>query len=670
MKEEINNFKIKKEITDLQNKIKEWDKYYYDLDNPLVSDEIYDVEINKLKKLETEFSYLFTKDELNNSPTNKINAHASKIFTKVTHDTPMLSLNKAYKIEEIEKFIENIKKITNNFSFFIEPKIDGLSISLKYKNGKLIQAVTRGNGKIGEDVTNNVYQIKNIPKTISYTNDIEVRGEIFLPIDEFKTLNKKLMSENKNPMANPRNAAAGTLRQLDPNIVKERNLASFLYYIVNPEQHNIKTMEETFLFLKSLNFNISNYAKKALNIDQIKSYILNFKNKKQHLLYETDGIVIKLNELEFYEKLGYTSKFPHSTIAFKYEPDIASTLLKNIFVTIGRTGIVTYNALLEEVELSSTKVNYATLNNYEFIKNLNININDEVFIKKSGEIIPCVVGVSKKNNLNFFEPIKICPFCQSQLYFNESGLEQYCLNEECKEIKIRKLIHFTSKDGLDIKSLGEKNIIFLNKLGYINSIEDIFNLKNHKDKLVKLDGFGEISINKIIKAIEDSKTKSLEKLIFALSIPLIGQKTAKFIASKIIKFENLLTYDFSIFENFHDIGSKITLKLVEWFNDNKNKSLISNLISLGVNPTYKKNIKSNIFDGLSFVITGKLSKPRSFFEKIILENNGQVMSSISSNINYLLIGENAGSKLPKAKKINIKIINEQEFNDMLENFFK
>ncbi|PZW01400.1 NAD-dependent DNA ligase LigA [Metamycoplasma auris] len=660
-----NEIKIKNKIIELQNKISEWDKHYYDFDDPIVSDEIYDTEYNKLKKYEEQYSYLFSDSELQSSPTNKINAHLSRIFTKVEHDFPMLSLDKTYSIEEIQKFIDNIKKIASKFSFFIEPKIDGLSISIKYKKGKLFRAVTRGNGQIGEDVTSNILQINNIPKEIDYQEDLEVRGEVFLAIDQFEKLNMSLKEENKPIMANPRNAAAGTLRQLNPEIVKQRNLSAFLYYIINPQKHNIFNIEDSFRFLKKLGFEVTKEAKKVNSIEEITKYIGDFKEIRKKLNYETDGIVIKLNEIKFYEQLGQTSKFPHWAIAFKYEPDITSTILKDIFITIGRTGVVTYNAKLDEVELSGTKVSYATLNNYEFIRNLGININDSVYIKKSGEIIPCLIGIANKNNYEIFKPIDTCPYCKNQIYFNETGLEQFCLNQDCPEIKIRKLIHFTSKEALDINSLGEKNITLFHKLNYINDITDIFKLKDYQDELINLSGFGEISIKKIIQSIEEAKNKSLEKLIFGLSIPLIGIKSAKFIASKVLKLENVLDFDFSIFEEYHDFGSKITSNLIEWFKDEKNILLIKRLINLGVNPSYLEEQKTDILSNLSFVITGTLSKPRSYFEKIIYKNGGQVFSSISSNIKYLLAGEKAGSKLIKAKKFNIKVITEEEFYELL-----
>ncbi|MGX9389252.1 NAD-dependent DNA ligase LigA [Mycoplasma sp. 327] len=659
------DFETRKKILELQQKISQWDKYYYDFDKPLVSDEIYDIEFNQLKRLELQYKHLFLKEELEQSPTNKINANVSKNFAKVKHDKSMLSLNKAYTIAEIQKFIDNIKKVTSHFSFFIEPKIDGLSISIKYNQGKLMQAVTRGNGLIGEDVTNNVLQIDNIPKIINYKKPLEVRGEIFLPIDEFKKINEKLLSENKTAMANPRNVAAGTLRQLDPQIVKERNLSSFLYYVVAPEKHNIQTMYESFEFLKKLGFCVTEQSILVSSIKEIEQFIEEFKTKKLLFNYETDGIVIKLNELKFYDKLGETAKFPHSAIAFKYEPDVVSTILKDIFITVGRTGLVTYNALLQEVELSGTKVCFATLNNYEFIKNLDINIGDEIYIKKSGEIIPCVIGLANKHNLEKLEPFKVCPYCNNVLLFNETGLEQYCLNQDCQEIKVRKLIHFASKEALDINSLGEKNIIYFYKNGFINNILDIFNLHKHRDELIKLERFGYLSINKILKSIEDIKTKPLENLIFGLSIPLVGKRTANIIASKILKLENALNFNFEVFRDFYDFGDKITKQLIEWFSNEENISLIKKLIEHGINPSYEQKAITNILNNKSFVITGKLTKPRSYFEKLIVENGGEVLSSISANIAYLLIGEKAGSKLSKAQKLGITIINEDDLKLML-----
>ncbi|WP_373440151.1 NAD-dependent DNA ligase LigA [Metamycoplasma equirhinis] len=658
---------IRKIVFELQQKINEWDHQYYDLDNPTVSDAIYDSEFNKLKKLEEKYPYFFSYEELKLSPTQKINATSLDIFTKVKHDKPMLSLNKAYSIEEISKFISNIEKITKEYSFFIEPKIDGLSISIKYKNGKLFQAVTRGNGIIGEDVTENILQIQSIPKEISLKDELEVRGEIYLPIDDFNKLNNNLELMNKPKMANPRNAAAGTLRQLNSQIVKERNLSAFLYYIVNPEKYGIKTMQEEFQFLRKYNFQISTEAQLVKSMEEIRKYVHDFKTKKQLLNYETDGIVIKLNQLEFYDKLGYTAKFPHSAIAFKYEPDTVATLLKKIFVTVGRTGLVTYNALLEPVELSGSLVSYATLNNFDYIDNLNINENDLVYVKKAGEIIPCVIGLAlnKNKGQEKFKKILNCPFCQSEFIDSDTKLEQYCSNKNCPEIIKRKLIHFASKDALDIITLGEKNIELLIDKNFIKKPEDFFLLKNHKDKLLELNRMGHRSVLKMLDAIESSKHKSLEKLIFALSIKHIGVKIAKFIASKVRKLSNFLTFDFASLKEYNEIGEKITTSLILWVSEFENQELINNLINLDMDLEYNESTINNKLQGKTFVITGTLSKPRNYFEKIIIENGGSLTNSISSKTSYLIYGHDAGSKLSKAKNLNVELLTEDDFSRLI-----
>lgn len=658
--------KIRKEILDLQTKINEWDNAYYNLDAPLVSDEIYDIEINKLIKLEKQYSSFLTYEEIKNSPTQKINAKALSVFEKVSHEKPMLSLNKAYSIEEISKFIQNIEKITNDFSLFLEPKIDGLSISLKYEKGKLVQGLTRGNGIVGEDVTQNVLMINDVPKEISYKNSLEVRGEIYLSISTFNLLNDKLLKNGDIVFSNPRNAAAGTLRQLNPEIVKQRNLSAFLYYVVDPQKHNINTMEESFEFLRNNGFKTTENCNVLHTLNDIEKYINDFKNTKLLLDYETDGIVIKLNELKYYDLLGQTQKFPHSAIAFKYEPNVAKTKIKNIFITIGRTGLVTYNCLLEKTFLSGSQIEYATLNNYNYVKELNLNINDEVYIKKAGEIIPCVVSlVNEKNNENYFPHIDKCPHCGSFIYNANNYLEEYCLNESCPEINKKKLIHFASKECMNFFSMGEKIIEKFTSLGYLNSIIDFYGLKKHISELVKLDNFGQKSIVKILDSIEESKNHSLERLIFALSIKHIGQKVAKFIASKVLKLSNFLEFDFDSLISYNEIGEKIISSLNEWVKKENNVFIVNKLISLNLDLNYKSNIKSNKFENISFVITGTLSKPRNYFENIIKSNNGNILSSISKKTTYLLCGENAGSKLKKAKELGIKIISESEFMEMI-----
>lgn len=663
----MDNTKIKKEILDLQKKINEWDNAYYNLDSPIVSDEIYDTEINKLIKLEKQYASLFTYEELKNSPTQKINASSLTIFKKVNHDYPMLSLNKAYSLEEIQKFIDNIKKNTLAYSLFIEPKIDGLSISLKYHNGKLIQALTRGDGLVGEDVTQNALQISDIPKEIDYKKDLEVRGEVYLSLSIFNELNNNLKLKGNIPFSNPRNAAAGTLRQLDPKIVAKRNLSAFLYYIINPREHNIKTMNETFMFLQKYNFKTTNIYKVLTSLDEIEKYIDDFKNQKLLLDYETDGIVIKLNELKYYDMLGQTQKFPHWAIAFKYEPNIAETKIKSIFVTIGRTGLVTYNCSLDPTQISGSIVEYATLNNYNYVKELNLNVNDKVYVKKAGEIIPCIIGlVSYKNKIDVYPHIDKCPYCNSLLYNANNYLEEYCLNRNCPEINKRKLIHFASKDCMNFFSMAEKIIDKFIQLGYLNSVTDFYTLKEYIASLTKLDNFGPKSILKILDSIEKSRENSLESLLFGLSIKHIGQKVATFIASKVLKLSNFLTYNFDLLISYNEIGEKIIGSLKQWVSEQENINIVNKLIDLGLDLEYKSNIKSKTFENISFVITGTLSKPRNYFEQIIKTNNGNIMNAISKKTTYLLCGDDAGSKLKKAKELNIKIISEDEFYNLLK----
>lgn len=664
-KEEIRN-----KVFELQKKISEWDNAYYNLDNPLVEDAVYDIEILKLIKLEQQYASYFTYEELKNSPTQRINASSLTQFEKVRHEIPMLSLNKAYSLSEISKFIDNIKKVANSFSFFVEPKIDGLSISLKYKNGKLIQAATRGDGLVGENVTENVMQIASIPKQISYLKDLEVRGEVYLPISQFLKLNKTLEKGKFNTFANPRNAAAGTLRQLDSAIVYERKLSAFLYYVVSPQEHNISTMEQAFDFLQKHNFPITNVFKVVNSIDEIQKFIDDFATEKLTLDYETDGIVIKLNELEFYNALGQTQKFPHSAIAFKYEPNVAKTIIKDIFITIGRTGLVTYNAKLEPTELSGSLISFATLNNFNYVRDLNLNINDMVYIKKAGEIIPCVIGLAnQKNTIDYFKRIENCPYCNSKLIANETFLEEYCENENCPEINRKKLIHFASKECMNFFSVGEKIINKFIELKLLYTPLGFYKLKDKIELLVNLENFGHKSIMKMLTTIEESKNASLDRVIFALSIKHIGTKVANFIASKVLELKNFLSFDFASLINYNEIGEKITSSLIDWVSKDSNKDFVNKLLEIGINAKYVSNVKSKLFENKTFVITGTLSKPRTYFENLILENGGKVVNTVSQKTSYLLVGENPGSKLQKANSLKIEIINEQTFDDILKSDF-
>ncbi|MBU4690812.1 NAD-dependent DNA ligase LigA [Mycoplasma zalophi] len=661
------NKKIKEEIILLQEKIQAWNHAYFDLDDPVVEDAIYDKEIIKLKNLEQEYSFLFTEDELAQSPTHIIGSSVSNAFQKVTHDFPMLSLQKSYEKEELQHWIENINKVSFDVSYFIEPKIDGLSISLKYKNGKLIQAVTRGDGYIGEDVTHNILTIKELPKQIDYLKEIEIRGEVYLKLSEFEKLNLELKKENKQQLANPRNAASGSLRQLNPEITKTRNLSIYLYNIQEPHEHEIYSVDETRKWLKNHNFPVTDEGKVVFNINEMLKWINDFKFKKTLLDYETDGIVIKLNEIKYYNLLGTTQKFPRYAIAYKYEPNTATTVLKDIFITIGRTGMVTYNATLENVFLGGSNIQAATLHNYDYIKKLKIDIGDLVYIKKAGEIIPKVISTVHSKSQTNFQKILHCPFCNSLLEESDTGIDQFCVNEDCKEVKLKKMIHFTSKTAMDILTLGERNIEILYNLGLVNSFSDIYKLKDKYDELIKIERFGTKSVEKMLQSIEDSKNQDLSSLIHAISIKLVGEKVSYFLASKIQEFKNLLDFDFDSLITYHEIGEKIIHSLKEFTANSKNRQMIQELVDLGLNLKHKNQINSFSLMNQSFVITGTLSQPRPSIEKILISKGAKVSSSVTKNTSYLLIGEKPGSKLAKAKALNVKIITEQQlFEEILQ----
>lgn len=656
---------IKKKIEELVDLLNKWNIEYFQNDNPSVSDRVYDSHLKQLEELEKQFPSLV----LENSPTQKVGSsisNKSNKFEKVKHKKPMLSLDKAYNILEIEKYVNNIKKVTqeNEISFLIEPKIDGLSIALFYKNGELIKAVTRGDGEIGEDVTRNIKNIiSDIPTKINYFDDLEVRGEIFISKTIFNSINEL---EN-NKYANPRNLASGTLRQLDTNIIKQRKLSSFIYEVINCEKHNIFEQSKALSLLIDLGFNVFKNYVITNTLKGIEEFINQFLSIKEDLDYEVDGLVIKLNEIKFYESIGYTSKFPKYNIAFKFDDEITQTTLDDIFITIGRTGIVTYNAVLKTVLLKGTMVSAATLHNYNYIKDLNINIGDEVFIKKAGEIIPKVISIAKKKTQGVFPKILKCPSCNSTLIDSKTNINQMCVNLNCEEINIKKIIHFASRDAMNIEGLGEGIVRKFFELGYLKKIKDIYNLKEHEKEIIEQKGFGQKFWKNLNKGIIDSKTTKLEKVIFALGIPQLGSKNAKAIAMEIKKFENILSYDFSKLNEVNDIGPITIQEIENFFKNEENVDLIKSLIYIGVNPSLEIQDldTNNFFFNKSFVITGTLSLTRNIIIEVIEKFGGKVSSSISKNTNYLICGENAGSKKDKALKLNIEIINDEQLTQII-----
>ncbi|UUD35678.1 NAD-dependent DNA ligase LigA [Mycoplasmopsis caviae] len=660
----MNKSEIKNKIVELRDKLNKWNKEYYQDNNPSVSDLEYDKTLLELEELEKKYpQYIYA-----GSPSLILGSFADNKFKKVVHKKPMLSLSKAYEYAEIEKFVSNIEKIVpiENINFSVEPKIDGLSISLHYKNGFLSQALTRGDGQEGEDVSENIYQIKSIPKFINYDAELEVRGEIFLPKAQFNRLNSQLISAGEKPFANPRNAASGTLRQLDATIVKQRNLSAFLYELVDPHSHNIKTQEEAINFLISLGIP-TNPLFKLVEVEELEEAISSFAEIKDKLDYDADGLVIKLNDLRYWDKMGRTAKFPKHSIAFKYEVETATSIIKDIKTTVGRTGKITYIANLEPVELNQTIVRAATLHNFNFIKDLNINIGDQVQIVKAGEIIPKVLSLVKKRSGDTFEKVQNCPCCNSKLIEIENNVDQFCINNQCAEMIINSIYHFASRKSLNIVGLGLSTVKDLYKNNLVKNIEDIFNLHLHKEELLKLERYADQKVNNLLNNIEKAKESTFSKILFALGIKHIGERAAKLISKQYSNFSQLI-YEKDTLEKIstiNNIGPKIIESLKEYLNKQENIDLLLKFDNLF---KYQKNtqINSEKLTNLSFVITGKLNNARDYYIDLIETNGGKVSSSVSAKTSYLLAGDDAGSKLDKAKKLNIKIINEDEFNQLLK----
>lgn len=660
----MNTLDIKKKIIELSNKLNQWNKEYYQDNNPSVSDLEYDKTLQELEQLEKKYPQFIYA----NSPTQKLGSFADNKFKKVVHQKPMLSLSKAYDYSEIEKYVNNIEKLVpiEDINFSIEPKIDGLSISLHYNHGFLNQALTRGDGHEGEDVTENIYQIASIPKIINYDAELEVRGEVFLPKAEFQRLNDNLIKAGEKPFANPRNAASGTLRQLDPTIVKNRQLASFLYELVEPQKHNIITQEQALEFFQKLNIPTNPYHK-VVEFEELEEAISSFAEMKNKLNYDADGLVIKLNNLTYWNKMGKTAKFPKHSIAFKYEVETAISTIKDIKTTVGRTGKITYVASLEPVELNQTIVRAATLHNYNFIEDLNININDQVQIVKAGEIIPKVLALVKKQSKGVFSKTLECPSCGSVLVEIEDNVDQFCVNKNCPEMTINAIYHFASRKSLNIVGLGLTTVKDFYKHNLVKSIEDIFNLHNHKDELLKLERYAELKVNNLLTNIEKAKDSTFSKVLFALGIKHVGERAAKLISKQYHNFDELICEkeDLAKISTINNIGPKILESLKEYLKDEENIKLLRKFDEI-FNYQKTTTVASEKLINLSFVITGKLSNPRDYYVDLIEANGGKVSSSVSSKTSYLLAGEDAGSKLDKAKKLNIVIINEEQFNEILK----
>ncbi len=651
------------ELTDLLNKYR---KEYYELDAPTISDFEYDSLLYNLEQLELQYP----EYALPNSPTKQVGYTPSSQFEEVVFEQPMLSLGDIFNYDEVKEFVDKIYSRGFKPTFVCELKIDGIASSLHYKNGYFTLGSTRGNGLVGENITENLKTINTLPKVLDKDIDLEVRGEVYMKRSVLNTLNEERKNKGVEAFKNCRNAAGGSLRQLDSNITRERNLSNFCYTLVNPEKYNIKTQDEALKFLKECGFSINENYKLCESAEEIIEYLEYWKEERTKLDYDTDGVVIKVNEFALYDQIGYTVKAPKWGIAYKFPALEVETKLLDIVYTVGRTGNITPNAVLEPVFISGSLVQRATLNNEDFCKDKDIRIGDYVIVRKAGEIIPEVVAVNlnrRTEELASFKMIDNCPICNQALVRKENESLHFCVNENCDGRNIANIIYFAARTCMDIEGLGEKVVEELYQLGYLKKITDIYYLEKYRQQLEQLEGYGELSVKNLIDAINKSKQNPLEKVIAALGIRYVGTKVAKILAREFGCLNNLMNADFETLNNIRDIGPNISNSVITYMKNNRD--LIIELQSVGINPIMEKVIKENLlYEGKAIVLTGKLETLTRDEATGIIENlGGTVTSSVSKKTYMVVCGSDAGSKLTKAQSLGVKVINEQQFLDEVNN---
>lgn len=661
---------------DLKNRVLALNDAYYNHDQSEVSDFEYDQLLHELEELEQEHPEWQETD----SPTIKIGGKASEVFSKVNHDVKMESLQDFFSVEDIDSFVRRTQReLAYEAEFVVEEKIDGLSVSLEYEKGVFVRGATRGDGLVGEDVTLNLLEISDVPRIMLYDKPerLVVRGEIYMTKSAFIRLNETQENNGVKHFANPRNAAAGSLRQLDPKITANRDLSLFCFNIQLVEGMEFSTHQEALKFLARNGFKIIDLEKVARTTEEIDNLIIEIEERRSGLDYGIDGAVIKVNSLKDREKLGSTSKYPRWAAAYKYPPEQVETKLLDIQVNVGRSGKLTPLAILKPVVVDGSTVSKATLHNEDYIAEKDIRIGDIVKVQKAGDVIPeisTVVFAKRPIDTEKFMMPRTCPVCGADAVRKTGEAARICVNEDCPAKLKRKLEHFVSRNCMYIDGLGEKNIELFLDLGLINDLADIYLLKNHRDDLLKLPGYGEKSIDKLLEAIESSKNNTMENFLAALGIQFIGANTASLIAEVVPDIDTLMMMTAANLEDIPGVGQASANAIVEYFSNPINLELIEKFRSLGLNfksYSYKdqasREAESELpWTGLKAVVTGTLENyKRQEAELKLKELGAQVLSSISKNVNFLLAGENAGSKLDKALNLDIKIINENEFIEAL-----
>lgn len=653
---------IEKKIKELRKTIRYHSDRYYNDDAPEIEDYEYDMMMRDLKKLEEKYPQYDTPD----SPTKKVGGKADNSFASVEHTVRMESLQDAFSKDELREFDNRVRESVKNVNYVVEPKIDGLSVSLEYRDGVFFRGSTRGNGDVGEDVSGNLRVIHNIPlklnKPIPY---IEVRGEVYMPKKSFDKVVDRQLLRGEKPFKNPRNAAAGSLRQKDSSVTATRGLDIFVFNIQLIEGAQLTSHKQSIDFIKELGFHTIPTYKKVDNIEDAISEIDRIGEARGSLEYDIDGAVIKVDDFSQRQQLGSTAKYPKWAIAFKYPPEEKQTVLRDIEIAVGRTGVLTPTAILDSVHLAGTTVSRATLHNQDFINEKGIGIGDIVTVRKAGDIIPEVLCVNEHNAKNVFKFPEVCPSCGESVYRDEDEAAIRCINPECPAQLLRNLIHFCSRDAMDIEGLGPAIIETFVNVGMINKTYDIYNLD--PDKIASLEGFKQTSAKNIINSVNNSKKNDLSKLIFALGIRHIGAKAGKLLADHFKNIDAIMNASVDDILEIDGFGVVMAQSVVEFFESDSSKELIEKLKEVGVNMISTNVIKDNRFEGMTFVLTGTLpTLKRSEASSIIESFGGKASSSVSKKTTYVLAGEEAGSKLDKANSLGVEVINEEQFKEMIK----
>lgn len=660
-----------KEVRELHQKLNQYNYEYHVLDKPSVPDAEYDRLMQQLIQIEEQFPQLKTSD----SPTQRVGGQVLDLFEKVQHEIPMLSLGNAFNEQDLRDFDRRVTQaVGEEHSYVCELKIDGLAVSLRYENGLFVRGATRGDGTTGEDITANLRTIRSIPLRLNEPVSIEVRGEVFMPKRSFEALNKLKKEREEEPFANPRNAAAGSLRQLDTKIAASRNLDVFLYSIANTDAAGVSSHSGALDYLDKLGFKTNKERKMCRTIEEVLQFVEGWAEKRPHLSYEIDGLVIKVDSLDQQSALGFTAKSPRWAIAYKFPAEEVVTTLREIELSVGRTGVVTPTAILDPVRVAGTTVQRASLHNEDLIREKDIKIGDQVVVKKAGDIIPEVVNVladSRTGEEIDFQMPTHCPECESELVRLEGEVALRCINPKCPAQIREGLIHFVSRDAMNIDGLGEKVISQLFAEQLIEDVADIYKLT--REQLLALERMGEKSVSNLLQAIEASKSNSLEKLLFGLGIRHVGAKAAKTLAIEFDTIDRLAVATYEELTAINEIGDKMADSIVSYFELEEVKELLEELKAIGVNTEYKGPKPVSIEDSTSFfagktiVLTGKLEQlSRNEAKEEIEKLGGKVSGSVSKKTDLVIAGEDAGSKLTKAEELGVEVWNEEKMIEELK----